>query len=424
MNAADYARGFLRWKPTDGLQVSVGTGASREAEIEWSEPITDANGSLVPMDIGAVIAFRFNAADRLDPNKFWIKLESVRRDVVHTRIWHGIPNGAPVILSHVPGYGHYRRLVVDGGSLDWDSDCVFREPGFLVRFVTGNIQGEMTDELKPINGLDGKITLQGGQKTAVAKGRFIEVVAQGESAQQAELHAQAVLGLLALALGQNVLGRIVFSEPWYTTPDQQMGDAVAFGSEVPRSAHKSEFDQIGGLIAKLTQPGRIERARVISLRWYERGFRAREPLDMLLSFYIGIESLVAAFCKANSPIPVEAARDEENQAILERVRSLGKVVLARVSQRIRGASIREQFQHYATSWSLAEAETAAFAKVKELRDDAVHGDQVEITPEVARDAERLLRTMLKAEFAITGELAWEKHPVIHSVSIQFSLHTN
>jgi hypothetical protein len=314
-------------------------------------------------------------------------------------------------------------LVVDAGTLGWDADLVWRRDGVLTRLVTGNIQGETSGGLNPVNSVDGKIALIGNQETVTATGRFIELVTPGDSPEQAELHAHSLLGLLALVLGQNVLGRVLFSEPWFTEPATQLGVAMVLGSEVPRQAAVNEFDRLDALIAEAIRDGQIERARLISLRWYERGFRAREPLDMLLSFYIGLESLVAAFYKARAPLPVEQQREEENQAILNQVRSLGKVVIARVSQRIRGASIREQFEHYAKSHGFAEAELANFAKIKKLRDDAVHGDPVDISSETAREAERLLRIMLKAEFDLTDTLPWEKNQVIFSLSAEFSLQT-
>jgi hypothetical protein len=375
------------------------------------------------MELGPVVTFRLQGAEGFDVGKLWVKLECVQADVLYTRIWEGVPNGAPVILSHVPDYGNYHRLVVDAGFLGWDTDLVFRYEGVLIRLVTGNIQGEASGGMKPEDTADGKITITGSQETVTANGRFIEVVTPGETPEQAELYAHSLLGLLAIALGQNVLGRIVFSEPWFTEPAKQLGIATILGSEVPRQAAPDEFDPIDTLIEELFKDGQIERARLISLRWYERGFRAKEPLDMLLSFYIGLESLVAAYSKASAPLPVEEAREEENQAILKSVIPLGKAVIARVSQRIRGPSIREQFEHYAKNHGLGAAEIAAFSKVKKLRDDAVHGDPVDTSPETARVAERLLRIMLKSEFQLTSVLPWEKNPVIYTMRVEFSLHT-
>jgi hypothetical protein len=421
ITATEYERGLLRWAPIEGIQVFVGTASGEEAGIKWSGPYTESNGAVLGMEISAKVVFRFEGGPRLDPNQFWIKVERTDHGVVNTRVWRGVPNSKPTILRHLPDYGTYHRLVVDAGTLGWDQDLVVREGNVLIRFVTGTVEGELSDELKAVNNPDGTVSLQGAQQTATATGRFIEVVAPGESPDEAELHVHALLGLLALALGQNVLGKTVFSEPWTATPDQQAGAAIALGSEFPRQAAAGEFGGLDGLVGQALGTGRIERARMIGLRWYERGFRAAEPLDMLLSFYIGIEALVAACARDNAPLPVEQQRQAQNDAIVQAVTPLGQAVRDRVSARMRGASTREQFEFYAQTHNLGADDGTNFRNTKDIRDDAVHGDPVAVDMETARKAEQLLRRMLKAELGITGELPWETHPVIYAARLEFSL---
>lgn len=156
----------------------------------------------------------------------------------------------------------------------------------------------------------------------------------GPTPQQAEQHAYAALGLLAVALGPNVIGGVVFSEPWEASPTEQLGAMVAKGTAFARSTEAAEISAVDSLLARLTAGGPVARSVVISLRWYERGLRSTAPLDMLLSFFIGIETLVSAYAKANAPIPVEKVRAPENDAIIEKV--LGQKVIDRVSQRLRG----------------------------------------------------------------------------------------
>ncbi len=421
MTAIEYERGLLRWAPIEGMRVFVGTAPAAGADIEWSGPYEDPNGSALGVGIGAKVVFRFEGVAQLDPNQFWIKVERTDHGVVNTRVWRGVPNSKPTILRHLPDFGTYHRLVVDAGTLGWDQDFVVREGNVLIRFVTGTVEGELNDELKAVNNPDGTVSLQGAQQTATATGRFIEVVAPGDSPDQAELHVRALLGLLALALGQNVLGNTVFSEPWTATPDKQAGAAIALGSEFPRQAAGGEFGGLDGLVRQALGTGRIERARLIGLRWYERGFRAAEPLDMLLSFYIGIEALVAACARDNAPLPAEQQRQAENETIVQAVTPLGQAVRDRVSARIRGTSIREQFEFYAQTHNLGAEDVTNFRNTKDIRDDAVHGDPVAVDMETARKAEQLLRRMLKAELGITEELPWETHPVIYAARLEFSL---
>ena len=290
-----------------------------------------------------------------------------------------------------------------------------------MRFVTGAVEGERTGELKAKVDAEGRPTLEGTQGTAKATGRFIEVVTPGRDAQQPEQHAYATLGLLALALGGNVLGKVVFSERWRASPKGQDGEAVATGASFARKPTAEEVDHVDQLLYSMTVDGPVARARVISLRWYERGLRSTAPLDMLLSFFIGIETLVSAHAAANSPIPAEQERAADNEAILERVKALGKKVASRVAGRIRGRTLREEFAYYAQQHGLSAAETSRFDKTKRIRDNAVHGDEVNVTVEVAHEAEQLIRAMLKTEFSIAEDLPWEKHPRIQGMRLVFKL---
>ena len=53
---------------------------------------------------------------------------------------------------------------------------------------------------------------------------------------------------------------------------------------------------------------------------------------------------------------------------------LDQAVKDRVVQRMKGTSIREQFQSYAQTHHPGDADIASFRTIKDIRDDAVHGD--------------------------------------------------
>jgi hypothetical protein len=423
LTVAEFARGLVSWKAIPGVEIQVGTAIDKETPKQWSPNLTDPNGSLLPLELQAVFAFKIwlkSHESAIPLPEFWIRIERVVKGVVITRIFHGAAN-VQVMLRHLPDYGTYHRLVVDAGSFTWQEDVVFRQLGILVRFVTGEIEGERASDLKATIDEHGKPTLEGTATTVKETGRFVEVVTPGKSAQQAEQHAFATLGLLAVALGQNLLGRIVFSEPWQATPKEQTGVAIATGAAFARHAAATEVDLVDPLLFRMTVDEPIARARVISLRWYERGLRASAPLDKLLSFFIGVETLVAAFAKNNAPLPVEQARKPEDDKILQLIKKLGGNVVSRVAQRIRGASLREQFAYYAQAHGLGADATSRFDKSKKVRDSAVHGDAVEVTFDVAGEAEKLLHVMLKAAFGVQGKFAWEDHPVIQEVRMHFAL---
>jgi hypothetical protein len=425
LTASEYARGLLSWQPIDGVSLQVGTAPDAQSPKVWSPTLQDPTGTPVPIDLQRVFTFKvwLGGREAISVPEFWIRLERVEKAVVISRVFHGLAD-LKVTLRHVPDYGNYHRLVLDAGSFTWDEDVVFRELGILVRFVAGEIEGERTTALKAAAPDEkGEPTLEGQAETARATGRFIEVVTPGKSAQQAEAHAYATLGLLAVALGPSLLGRLVFSESWDASPTGQNGAAIVTGAAFARHALQTEFDAVDALLFRMTVDDPIAQARVLALRWYERGSRASAPLDKLLSFYIGVETLVQAFATQNAPLPVEKARTSENVQIQKLIASakLDKKVLDRVANRLSGASLREQFDFFASEHGLIAADTRRFDKTKRFRDKAVHGTAAEVTFEVASDAEQLLRSMLKSVFDLENEFAWETQPVIHQIKLHFAL---
>ena len=60
-----------------------------------------------------------------------------------------------------------------------------------------------------------------------------------------------------------------------------------------------------------------------------------------------------------------------------------------------------------------------FRFVRQRRNDAVHGQLVGSGVEAAREAEFLLRAILKAELNMTNTLPWESHPRIRGVNVDW-----
>jgi len=399
----------------------VGTTETPGGALNWSDALTNPEGTLLNIDLQQRITFELAGFATLSRNTFGIAIETVPDAALITRVFQGVPPSGPVVLRHVTGYGTFHRLVVEAGALRWEHDVVIRQAKAMVRFITGTVEMETVTDLHVVAEVDGKPTLEGGQGTERATGRFVEIIAPGGSEHEAQLRAQAILGIVALALGENALGRVRSSERWEATPTGQQGIALVSGAAFSQPLTPADFGTVDTLLGSLVGAGSEGRARAIALRWYERGLRSDEPLDMLLSFHIGVEALVSAFYKVSAPIPAEAAREAENDSILQALKTLGKKVMGRVAQRISGASIREQFAYYASKQGLGSEAMSRFEKTKSVRDGAVHGEGSDVAVEVAREGEKLLREMLKAELAFGGQLPQERMPSVFQMRLAFQL---
>src|SRR5262245_13499443 len=171
----------------------------------------------------------------LDPHELRIVWERLDGDRVVTAIWQ---NGAQLIpLIHVAGFGFFHRLVVSCPALDWQEDLVFAVSDARVRFVTGTVRVERARPDPVAKLVEGRASVEVAVGTEDISGRFIDVIAPGDDPEKAELRAQAILGLVALCLGENAIGAIESSEPYEVQDDgTQTGAYRTSVARFPRTA--------------------------------------------------------------------------------------------------------------------------------------------------------------------------------------------
>ncbi len=101
---------------------------------------------------------------------------------------------------------------------------------------------------------------------AEANGRFVEIIAHGNSADEAESRAHATLGLVGLCLGDQAIGEIVFSEPYETQDERQFG-ALRAGvtAKIPRTAQTEEKNALAEAISALLTEEKTARAICLAL---------------------------------------------------------------------------------------------------------------------------------------------------------------
>ena len=422
LSAEEYAQGFVQWDSPDPIQVQPGvTDGGREHE--WGELLVDSGGSKVTTPARRYVSVRIRPLGRqVRFEGLRIRWERTEDEVLKTGIWHGDPRQSPIRLKHIPDFGTFHRLVVAPRFLDWTEDVVLRHGALVVRFVRGSLEVERTTDFDKVKVEPGHFVFEGGAAgTERATGHLIEIVAPGANERDAELRARAVLGALALGLGDHVIGDVVSSETYSATEHGQDGFVdIGVRVKVPRTFASAEIDRVDEYLGLLLRADRLSRARTLSFRWFERGLRAEAPLDRVLSMFIALETLVSAYSKEHSPLPVEQGRKPENLSILDACKALGGPVLERLRNRLAGATITERFAFFAESRGLGDT-IATFRDLVKLRNDAVHGDLVDVTREDANKLEKLLLRMLKADVGITGTLECESHPAIYGMRMHFSL---
>jgi len=416
----EYQRGLLRWNDD---QVSYWTSTSEEEgkPPDWRGPLTDPNASRVHSPPHRYAQLRADAADpaalqRALPTR-WERLVG---NTIGTSVW--TPTGGQQKLTHVVGYGFFHRLVIETPFLFWSADTIVRQGDVVFRVLSGDVTGEEIQPLDQVVAEEGAISLRGRSSgSSTVQGRFIEIVAPGSSAEDAEQRAFALLGLAALAMGDHAIGNAVFSEPYKVTTDGQFGHMrIPVTARLPREAEDSELATIDLLLPLVLADSRMGRARSVALRWYERGIRSEGELDKIIAFFIGVEALVNAFAAEYGPLPEVSERSKRYGEVLRVLAQSGDPATSnQLAQKLLQPTLAERFRFCAAQHSWNEDIFDTFRRLARIRNDALHGDVAEPTWEDEQAARNLLRDLLKAELGLVGELPTV--PAITRLAVEYRL---
>jgi hypothetical protein len=255
------------------------------------------------------------------------------------------------------------------------------------------------------------------------EGRFIEIIAPGDSPEFAETLAYTVLGFLALCIGDHAVGDVLFSEAYEASKGKQIGALrIPVAARFPRQAQDEELDMVHTSLPLLLGEDRSKRARALALRWYERAIRASTPLDKLLSCITGIETIVNAYAADHGPIPESIERRQKFNILLQSLSSeFDSETLSMVSQRLVDPTLTERFRFYVVQHGWDESLVEQFRHVVRLRNKAPHGDPVDMGEGQAGQARSLLARLLKSELALPAELPGEQIPHVYSTVLRYEL---
>lgn len=227
-------------------------------------------------------------------------------------------------------------------------------------------------------------------------------------------------------MGDQAVGDIVFSEPYEASADGQTGKLrIPVKAQFPLRAEHTALQTVDQILPFLLNQDRAKRALVLALGWYEKGIRMSTPLDRLLSYLIGIETIVNAYASTHGPIPQQTERENRFEPVLMQMsEELDKSSLDLLKQRLVEPTLAERFTFYVQrhGWNIALGQK--FRRLRQLRNDAIHGNAVSIDPGDARRAEDILFRLLKAELGLIGPMPRDNTPRVSSVVEHYQLILN
>lgn len=412
----EYERGLISWEPPDAkIEVRLETREGPGQDAVVASSVREGSGSIVDAVGGDQGRFELSGPDITQLTRFrWER-------AVGTSLWPGAPFTAPTRVRHIPDFGIFHRIVTDAGSCDWPADAVLRVGSSVIRLITGDVDGERAAPMDQVEVEDDSVSITGeASGSSTATGRFIEVVGHGKSAEQAEEHAWALIGLAGLILGPTAIASVVFSEGYSAEPGRFSGTlAIPTPARFPHVSDEDAPTMLDNALGTVGLTGRTSRAIRLALRWYRKGLMADIEEDELFSYFIGIESLANAFCAEFGQPPSEARRREEVESIDKELRTALGERAGLAKQRLTASTLNERFEHYAKSKGLTDEQVRTFRRLSRARNDAFHGSPTFIGSELVSQAATILVACLKNELGVSANLAWEKTPRIRGFRISY-----
>ncbi|MDP9441821.1 MAG: hypothetical protein M3P34_06535 [Actinomycetota bacterium] len=295
----------------------------------------------------------------------------------------------------------------------------------VVRLVTGTVVGEHAAPLEHVEvDATGRVSLSSDSSQAVAReGRFLEVVAPGVDPAGAELRASAVLGLLAVLFGDQAAGDVVFSDGYRAEPAQRQAGVlrVPVTARVPVEIAAAGFEAADLALVRLFSSYRPSLSTLLALHWFERGVRARTPLDALICDFVGIETVVNAFARERGGVPKVAARKKRfGPAVRKALKRVVDVETYQLLLRSLGTeTLRDRFAFFVEQAGFGAELVERFDRLARLRNNAFHGGAANVEEGDAATAKGMLIMILKRELGVELVVPFEAYPGVTDLHLHY-----
>jgi hypothetical protein len=241
-------------------------------------------------------------------------------------------------------------------------------------------------------------------------GSFIEIIAPEAIGDEREV-AFAVLALLALVLGDAVIGDVIQLDGLASTPEgteygvrfpQHAAPSAANRTlRMPSTVTTEDLDTFDRLLVRLLGDDALSKDSLLALRWYERALRTGNGVDRFLAAFLGLEGLVTRRSKRYgfvSPI-ANLLDDSRIPELLTPLRaSYPDDQVDRLLNRLqnKSPSLLDRFDRVAHVLGLGEEAKHAFRAANQGRHPLVHGGHGVIEMELPEKTVALLATVLRA----------------------------
>ena len=416
LTAEEYARGFIDFDAVlpEGCTVELWTRTADQPgeETEWTGPYSNPGGARVLAPPRPYMQLRIGLKRGDDPTKTPI-LNKVRweRDG-NTFIWPG-----PVGFSRRPGplslgrdYGISYRLVFQPQRAGWSEPFAVISHRARIRFSKGGMKGHDISgfhDAEPTP--EGTRAVEGAVEEIEAEGDTVEVLATipGDNEEQAKEAArnevEAIVGLLALCFGEQILGKPIFAEYYSSAATGEQGHIhIPIKHLVEVSVEKNQASIADEPLAKLYCSS-IGHSIGMALRWYAVGLNSDSPVDTYIAYFVGLEALASGYFASIDPKPVRKEYAQLEEYLAEAHPTISHRLREVVLDRLADFPLAMKFEEYWKSqFGQPTRESGQFSRLNRLGSEVLHGSARSVTSHHVNSVRTLLEKLLAREFGLEG----------------------
>lgn len=414
LTSEEYARGFIDFDADlpEGCTVELWTKSADQPgeDAEWAGPYSSLEGAKVLSPPKPYIKLRVELRRGDDQTKTPI-LRKVRweRDG-KSFIWTGPSgfNGPPGRLSLGRDYGVSYRLAFQPKRAGWSESFVIISRTARIRFWKGDINGHDISgfhDAEPTP--EGTFSVEGTVGEVEVHGDTVDVLVtvpgnNEEQAKEAALtQVESIIGLLALCFGEQLLGKPIFAEYYFSDATGEQGHIhIPVKHLLKLSIHRDLASSVDGALVDLYKSP-IGASIGMALRWYAAGLNNESPVDAFIAYFVGLEALSSGYFASIEPKPVQEERiqleqyfDKARPTVDSRLRD---IVLSRMAD----FPLTMKFERYWTSrFNYETRESRQFPRFNRLRSELLHGSARNVTSQQVNGVKTLLEKLLAKEFGL------------------------
>lgn len=415
----EYARGFIDFDAAipEGCRVQLWTRTANQPgdETEWTGPYSNPQGSKVLSSPESFIQLSMALNRGADPTKTPI-LKKVRWERGgRTFIWPGPLgfNGPPGSMSLGRDYGVSYRLVFQPKKITWSEPFIIIRPQFRIRFCKGGTKGyKITGFHDAQLTSEGTLSVEGAIEEVEAEDDIIEILAtvpgnyEEQAKEEVKNQVESIVGMLALCFGEQILGKTIFAEYYFSKGTGEQGDIHVPVKHLVEVSIDNNSTTTADEALSLLSGSSIIGSIPMALRWYAAALASESPVDAYISYFIGLEAIASGYFAGLDPQPIREAytqlKDYFSQANPAIDGGLKEVALSRISD----FPLSQKFKEYWISrFSHETPESTEFPQLNRLRSKLLHGKARYVSSQQVNTVRKLLEQSLAKEFDVYDVVA-------------------